>query len=222
MEYTANKTLIAKRIARIFDNGDFVNLGIGLPTLVANYLPEGVDIILQSENGFVGMGPAPKEGEEIPHLFNAGDQPVTILTGGAYFDSAMSFGLIRGGHVDYTVLGVLEVDQEGNLANYKIPGKMVPGMGGAMDLTVGAKKVIAATVHFDKAGNSKLMRRCQLPLTAVAEVDILVTDVAYFEIKDNKFILKETFAPYTKEYVLETAGDADVEVAADFKQITLD
>ena len=140
MEYKPSKDIIAKRIAQIFSNGDVVNLGIGLPTLVGNYVPDDVDIVLQSENGFLGLGPAPDKDNIDPFLVNAGGMPVTMLTGGCYFDSAASFGIIRGGHVDYTVLGVLEVDQEGNLANYKIPGKLIPGMGGAMDLTVGAKK----------------------------------------------------------------------------------
>ena len=135
IEYTENKETIARRIARIFRTGDVVNLGIGLPTLVGNFVPEEVTVILQSENGMIGLGPAPEPGKEDKDLTNAGSMPVTIMPGGAYFDSATSFGIIRGGHVDYTVLGVLEVDQEGNLANYKIPGKMVPGMGGAMDLT---------------------------------------------------------------------------------------
>ena len=155
MDYVANKDIIAKRIARIFKTGDVVNLGIGLPTLVANYVPEDVTIILQSENGMMGLGPAAAKGEEDWDLINAGSAPVTILPGGCYFDSATSFGIIRGGHVDYTVLGVLEVDQEGNLANYKIPGKMVPGMGGAMDLTTGARVVIAATLHFEPSGTSQ-------------------------------------------------------------------
>lgn len=221
MEYKPRKEVIAKRIAQIFQNGAVVNLGIGLPTLVGNYVPDGVDILLQSENGFLGLGPAPCEGEEDPFLVNAGGQPVTLLAGGCYFDSATSFGIIRGGHVDYTVLGVLEVDQQGNLANYKIPGKMVPGMGGAMDLTVGSRKVIAATVHFDKKGNSKLMESCTLPLTAQNEVDILVTDVGYFEIAGGSFILKEAFAPYTAEFIRESTK-ANLVIADDFKQVEID
>lgn len=221
MEYIPQKDIIAKRIAQIFEDGNVVNLGIGLPTLVANYIPEDISVTLQSENGFLGLGPVPVKGEEDHAIVNAGGQPVTLLNGGCYFDSATSFGIIRGGHVDYTVLGILEVDQQGNLANYKIPGKMVPGMGGAMDLTVGAKKVIAATVHFDKKGNSKLKKECTLPLTAANEVDILVTDVGYFEITKGKFVLKETFAPYTKEFVMENT-EADLIVATDYKQVTID
>jgi acetate CoA/acetoacetate CoA-transferase beta subunit len=219
-EYKPNKVNIAKRIARMFSTGDVVNLGIGLPTMVGDYIPEDVVITLQSENGFMGLGPAPAKGEEVPYLVNAGGQPVTLNDGGCYFDSATSFGIIRGGHVDYTVLGVLQVDQEGNLANYKIPGKMVPGMGGAMDLVVGAKKVICAAVHFDKNGSSKLFKKCTLPLTAVNQVDFLVTDVALFEIKNNQFILKEVFAPYTAEFVMEHT-EADVVKADDFKVVTL-
>ncbi len=220
MEYVANKETIAKRIARFFKNGDVVNLGIGLPTLVGNYVPEGVELILQSENGFMGLGPAPEAGEEDPMLVNAGGMPVTIKAGGCYFDSAMSFAIIRGGHIAATVLGVLEVDQEGNLANYKIPGKMVPGMGGAMDLTVGAKTVFAATQHFDAKGNSKLLRRCKLPLTAAAQVDYVVTDVGLFQVKDGAFVLKEYFKPYTVDYILETT-DADIVVDKDCKEVDL-
>jgi len=220
MDYKPRKEVIAKRIAQIFSRGDVVNLGIGLPTLVGNYVPEDVDIILQSENGFLGLGPAPEEDDIDPFLVNAGGQPVTMKTGGCYFDSATSFGIIRGGHVDYTVLGVLEVDQEGNLANYKIPGKMVPGMGGAMDLTVGAKTVIAATVHFDKRGNSKLMKECRLPLTAKNEVNYLVTDVGFFEIKNSSFILKEAFSPYTAEFIKENT-EANLIISDDFIQVSI-
>ena len=154
IEYSENKETIARRIARIFRTGDVVNLGIGLPTLVGNFVPEDVTVILQSENGLIGLGPAASPGHEDKDLTNAGGMPVTIMPGGVYFDSATSFGIIRGGHVDYTVLGVLEVDQEGNLANYKIPGKMIPGMGGAMDLTTGSRVVIAATTHLEKSGTS--------------------------------------------------------------------
>lgn len=221
MEYKPRKDAIAKRIAQLLTDGSVVNLGIGLPTLVGNYVPKGVDIILQSENGFLGLGPAPAKEDVDQFLVNAGGSPVSLLTGGCFFDSATSFGIIRGGHVDYTVLGVLEVDQEGNLANYKIPGKMVPGMGGAMDLTVGSKKVIAATVHFDKRGNSKLMEKCSLPLTAQKEVDILVTDVGYFEIKNGAFVLKETFAPYTAEFVKESTS-ANLVIAQDYKQVEIE
>ncbi len=211
IEYLENKEIIARRIARIFKAGDVVNLGIGLPTLVANYLPEGVTVVLQSENGMLGLGPAPVPGQGDKDLTNAGAAPVTILPGGCFFDSATSFGIIRGGHVDYTALGVLEVDQEGNLANYKIPGKMVPGMGGAMDLVAGSRIVIAATTHFEKSGAAKLKRRCGLPLTAAHEVDLVVTDVGYFEVMGGAFRLLEWFAPYTPEWIRERT-DADIEV----------
>lgn len=220
MEYVPNKENIAKRIARFFKNGDVVNLGIGLPTLVGNYVPHGVELILQSENGFLGLGPAPAPGKEDPMLVNAGGSHVTIQQGGCYFDSATSFAIIRGGHVDATVLGVLEVDQKGNLANYKVPGKMVPGMGGAMDLTVGSKKVFAATQHFDNKGASKLVKKCTLPLTALEEVDYVVSDVGLFEIKNGTFVLKEYFKPYTVEYILEKT-DADIVVDKDCKEVDL-
>ncbi len=217
LEYTENKEVIARRIALFFSSGDVVNLGIGLPTLVGNFVPREVTVILQSENGMMGLGPMPEKGKEDKDLTNAGGVPVTVLPGGAFFDSATSFGIIRGGHVDFTVLGVLEVDQEGNLANYKIPGKMVPGMGGAMDLVAGSKTVIAATTHLEKSGSSKLKRRCTLPLTAANEVDIVVTDVGYFSFQGGKFLLKEYFAPYTPEWILEHT-DADVIVAQDCKE----
>ncbi|MBN2875817.1 MAG: 3-oxoacid CoA-transferase subunit B [Spirochaetales bacterium] len=220
MEYVPNKETIVKRIARFFKDGDVVNLGIGLPTLVGNYVPSDVTIVLQSENGFLGLGPAPEPGHEDPMLTNAGAGLVTILPGGCFFDSAASFGIIRGGHLDYTVLGVLEVDQEGNLANYMIPGKMIPGMGGAMDLTVGAKKVFAATQHFDAAGRSKLVKRCSLPLTAVKEVDYVVTDVGFFELRAGTFVLREFFKPYTVDYILEKT-DADIVVDKDCAEVDL-
>lgn len=220
MDYKPNKEIIAKRIACFFKSGDVVNLGIGLPTLVGNYVPESVVITLQSENGFLGLGPAPEKGSEDPMLVNAGGSFVTIQTGGCYFDSATSFGIIRGGHLDYTVLGVLEVDQEGNLANYKVPGKMVPGMGGAMDLTVGAKKVFAATQHFDANGASKLLKRCKLPLTAAKEVNYVVTDLGFFEIINGSFVLKEYFKPYTVDFILAKT-DADIKVDKDCKEIDM-
>ncbi|MDR2697291.1 MAG: 3-oxoacid CoA-transferase subunit B [Holophagales bacterium] len=220
MEYAPNKEAIAKRVARFFKHGDVVNLGIGLPTLAGNYVPDDVTILLQSENGMMGLGPTPKPGEGNPDLVNAGGVLSTILVGGCYFDSAVSFGIIRGGHVDYTVLGVLEVDQEGNLANYKIPGKMVPGIGGAMDLTTGAHTVIAATLHFDPKGTSRLRRKCSLPLTARGEVNYVITDLGFFEVANNKFVLKEAFAPYTLEWILEKT-DADVVIADDCKTVEI-
>ncbi|BDU74702.1 3-oxoacid CoA-transferase subunit B [Mesoterricola silvestris] len=212
MDYVPDKDVIARRIARIFRSGDVVNLGIGLPTQVVNHLPPGVAIILQSENGLMGLGPAPAPGQEDRDMVNAGGAPITVQPGGCFFDSATSFGIIRGGHVDYTVLGVLEVDQEGNLANYKVPGKMVPGMGGAMDLTIGARKVIAATLHFEPTGASRLRRRCALPLTAAREVDLVVTDLGLFEVKEGRFLLRECLGPYPPDWIRERT-DADIDVA---------
>lgn len=184
------KEVIARRIARELKDGQLVNLGIGLPTLVANYIPEGMDIVFQSENGMVGMGPAAKAGEEDLDITNAGAQYVTVMPHGAFFDSATSFSLIRGGHVDITVLGALEVDQEGNLANWIIPGKMVPGMGGAMDLVTGAKRVIIAMQHTGK-GEPKILKKCKLPLTAKAEVDLIVTELCVLEVTKEGLVLKE-------------------------------
>jgi len=221
MEYVANKNIIAKRIAQIFKSGDVVNLGIGLPTLVGNYVPEDVTLILQSENGMLGLGSAPEKGQENWDLTNAGSAPVSVKPGGCFFDSATSFGIIRGGHVDYTVLGVLEVDQEGNLANYKIPGKMVPGMGGAMDLVAGSREVIAATLHFEPSGASRLKKRCTLPLTAAREVNFVVTDLGYFEILGDRFHLRECFAPYTPEWIRDHT-DAEVVIPNDCRIVTFD
>jgi len=220
MEYIANKEIIAMRIAQIFKTGEVVNLGIGLPTMVENYITQDVNIILQSENGIMGIGPVPVKGSEDCDLTDAGGSPATIRKGGCFFDSATSFGIIRGGHVDYSVLGVLEVDQEGNLANYKVPGKMVPGMGGAMDLTIGARVVIAATLHFQPSGASRLKRRCTLPLTALREVNIVVTDLGVFEVLGGRFHLAECFMPYTPEWILEHT-DADIIVKNNCQSITI-
>jgi acetate CoA/acetoacetate CoA-transferase beta subunit len=212
---------IAKRIAQEFKDGDVVNLGIGMPTLVANYIPEGVDIILQSENGFVGLGPAPAPGEEDKDIVNAGAQPVTIKAGGAFFDSAMSFAIIRGGHVAATVLGALEVDGKGNLANWTIPGKMVPGMGGAMDLVVGAKKVIVATEHVNKNGQSKILRECRLPLTAAEQVNMIVTEMAVMEVTKVGLVLKEIAPGLSVEDVVK-ATEAELIISADVKVMDVD
>ncbi len=184
------KKIIAKRIAREFKNNQLVNLGIGLPTLVANHIPEGVNVILQSENGIIGMGPAPLPGKENPEITNAGAALVTVLPYGCYFDSAMSFALIRGKHVEYTVLGALEVDQEGSLASWIIPGKKVPGMGGAMDLVVGAKNVIISTLHTER-GKPKILKKCRLPLTARHVVNLIVTELGVFRVTPGGLALIE-------------------------------
>jgi len=205
------KEVIAKRVAMELHDGDIVNLGIGIPTLVANYLPSGVEIFLQSENGILGMGPAPQPGFEHPQLTNAGGMPVTFLPGAAAFDSAMSFGLIRGGHVDATVLGALQVDEEGHLANWMIPGKLVPGMGGAMDLVTGAKKVIVAMQHVNKNGNSKIVKKCSLPLTSIRRVNLIVTDMAVIEVTENGLILKEV-APETTVGEVIKATEANLAI----------
>lgn len=194
------KTIIAKRVAREFKDGNLVNLGIGLPTLVANYVPEDINVIFQSENGFIGLGPAPEADKIDPAITNAGGIPVTIKAGGAFFDSATSFGIIRGGHVDFTVLGALQVDEKGNIANYMIPGKMVPGMGGAMDLLSGAKKVIVAMEHTAK-GSIKILKSCSLPLTAINAVDLIVTEMGVIEVTEKGLVLKEINPEYTVEQV---------------------
>lgn len=197
------KEIIARRVAKEFKDGDVVNLGIGLPTLVANYIPEDMELILHSENGFVGIGPAPKEGEEDKDLVNAGGMPVTMVPGGTYFDSAMSFTIIRGGHLDATVLGALQVDEQGNLANWMIPGKLVPGMGGAMDLVGGAKKVIVSMVHTAK-GTPKILKECTLPLTAAGKVSKIITEMGVMEVTDKGLLLTE----YNPEYTVEQIQDA--------------
>lgn len=212
-----SRELIAKRVAKELKDGDVVNLGIGMPTMVANYIPEGIDIMLQSENGFVGLASAPEAGKEIRNLVNAGGQSVTIVDGGAFFDSAMSFGIIRGGHVDVTVLGALQVDEKGNLANWMIPGKMVPGMGGAMDLVVGAKKVIVAMEHTAK-GAHKILKKCKLPLTAAKQVNTIITEMGVMEVTSEGIVLTEIAEGCTVEQIQE-ATEAKLIISKDLKKM---
>ncbi|SHH43151.1 CoA transferase subunit B [Sporanaerobacter acetigenes] len=219
MDKNEIKNFIAKRVAKELKDGDVVNLGIGLPTLVANYVPEGMDVTFQSENGFLGLGPAPEEGKEDKDIVNAGGQYVTIKEGGMFFDSATSFGIIRGGHVDATVLGALQVDQEGNLANWMIPGKMVPGMGGAMDLVVGAKKVIVAMEHTVK-GNPKILKKCTLPLTAAKEVDLIITEMGVMEVTDKGLVLVEINKEFTVDDV-KAATEADLIISENLKEMEI-
>jgi 3-oxoacid CoA-transferase subunit B len=203
-----DKNGIAKRIAQELRDGWYVNLGIGIPTLVANYIPEGIEVEFQSENGVLGMGPFPFEGEEDADLINAGKQTITVRKGAAFFDSAMSFSMIRGQHVQLTVLGAMEVSQNGDIANWKIPGKMVKGMGGAMDLVASAENIIVAMMHSNREGESKILKKCTLPLTGVGCVKKVVTELAVLEIRDNKFYLIER-APgvSVEEIIAKTEGD---------------
>ncbi|WPP46532.1 CoA transferase subunit B [Pseudomonas sp. AN-1] len=199
---------MAQRVARELKDGYYVNLGIGIPTLVANYVPEGIEVMLQSENGLLGMGAFPTEAELDPDMINAGKQTVTATRGAAIFDSAQSFAMIRGGHVDLTVLGAFEVDVQGNIASWMIPGKLVKGMGGAMDLVAGAENIIVLMTHASKDGESKLLPRCNLPLTGAGCIRRVLTDLAYLEIENGAFVLKER-APgvSVEEIVARTAGE---------------
>jgi acetate CoA/acetoacetate CoA-transferase beta subunit len=213
------QTIIAKRIALELRDGMLVNLGIGIPTLVANYVPAGLRIFFQSENGLIGTGPIPEEAMAQPRLTDAGGRPVSAIPGACTFDSAMSFGLIRGGHVDMTVLGGLQVDAQGRLANWMIPGKMVPGMGGAMDLVTGAKRVVVAMQHTAK-GKPKIVRRCTLPLTSVRAVDLIVTELAVIAVTDGRLTLVETAPDITVPQVLEQT-DAELSVPAQVAQMPI-
>jgi 3-oxoacid CoA-transferase subunit B len=206
------KEQIAQRIARELKDGYYVNLGIGIPTLVANYIPKGINVVLQSENGLLGMGPFPWEGEEDPDLINAGKQTITTVKGSAFFDSAMSFGLIRAGKVDLTVLGAMEVSEQGDIANWKIPGKMVKGMGGAMDLVASAKNIIVAMMHTNPKGESKLLPECMLPLTGVKCVKKIVSDIGVLDITSAGFKLLERAPGVSVEEIQsKTAGKLIVE-----------
>lgn len=202
-----DKNGIAQRIAQELQDGYYVNLGIGIPTLVANYIPQGIDVEFQSENGILGMGPFPIEGDEDADLINAGKQTITAMPGAVYFDSATSFAMIRGQHVQLTVLGAMEVSQNGDIANWKIPGKMVKGMGGAMDLVASADNIIVAMMHTNRAGESKLLADCSLPLTGVACVKKVVTNLACLEIKDGAFhLLERARGVSVEEIKAATAG----------------
>jgi acetate CoA/acetoacetate CoA-transferase beta subunit len=205
------KEIIAARVAKEFNDGDVVNLGIGLPTLVASYIPEGIQIVLQSENGIIGMRPAEETGAEDPDIVDAGGQKVAVNPGAMFFDSATSFGIIRGGHVNTTVLGALQVDESGNLANWIIPGKLVPGMGGAMDLVIGAKKVIIAMQH-TQGGAPKILKQCTLPYTAIGVVDMIVTEMCVFIRSKDGLVLTEINPGYSIEDV-KSATEASFQIA---------
>ncbi len=210
---------IAQRIAQEVEDGYCVNLGIGIPTLVANYIPKDKTVMLQSENGLLGMGPFPKESEVDPDLINAGKQTVTAAPGASFFSSADSFAMIRGGHVDLTVLGAMEVDEQGSIANWMVPGKMVKGMGGAMDLVAGARNVIVAMQHTDKEGNSKLRTKCTLPLTGIKCIKKIVSDFGVIEITPEGFVLKEYAPDLTPEKVL-AATEGKMKIASDCKAMS--
>ncbi|MGL4864912.1 3-oxoacid CoA-transferase subunit B [Cetobacterium sp.] len=221
MELTKEKVreIIARRVAKEFNDGDVVNLGIGLPTEVANYISDSIYVALQSENGLIGMGPTPCDDDADCRISNAGGSLVSIAEGGCFFDSFTSFGIIRGGHVDATVLGALQVDEKGNLANWMVPGKMVPGMGGAMDLVVGAKKVIIAMEHTAK-GAAKILKNCTLPLTAANQVNLIVTEKGVMEICDNKIFLKE-ISPYSSIEDIKKFTEAELIIDNNLKTMEI-
>ncbi|WP_417854174.1 CoA transferase subunit B [Xanthomarina gelatinilytica] len=215
-----DKTGIAKRIAKEVKDGYYVNLGIGIPTLVANYVRDDIQVEFQSENGVLGMGPFPFEGEEDADIINAGKQTITTLPGASFFDSAMSFSMIRGKHVDLTILGAMEVSENGDIANWKIPGKMVKGMGGAMDLVASAENIIVAMMHTNKAGESKLLKRCSLPLTGVGCVKKIVTNLAVLEVTDKGFKLLER-APGISVEDIKKATEGTLIVEGDIPEMSL-
>lgn len=211
---------IAKRIAQELKDGFYVNLGIGIPTLVVNYIPDGINVEFQSENGVLGMGPFPFEGEEDPDLINAGKQTITTLPGASFFDSALSFGMIRGKHVDLTILGAMEVAENGDIANWKIPGKMVKGMGGAMDLVASAENIIVAMMHVNKAGESKILKKCTLPLTGVGCVKKIVTELAVMEITPIGIKLLERAPGVTVEHIIDST-EAELIIVGEIPEMTI-
>ena len=215
------KEEIAKRIAQELKHNYFVNLGIGIPTLVANYIPKGIDVEFQSENGVLGMGPFPLEGEEDADLINAGKQTITTLEGASFFDSAMSFGMIRGQHVDLTILGAMEVSENGDIANWKIPGKMVKGMGGAMDLVASAENIIVAMMHVNKAGESKILKKCTLPLTGVGCVKKVVTELAVLKVTSDGFKLLERAPGVSVEHIIASTG-ANLIIEGEIPEMRID
>ncbi|GAA4279389.1 CoA transferase subunit B [Aquimarina mytili] len=216
-----DKNGIARRIAKELKDGYFVNLGIGIPTLVANYIPKGIEVEFQSENGVLGMGPFPYEGEEDADIINAGKQTITTMPGASFFDSATSFNMIRGQHVDLTILGAMEVSEHGDIANWKIPGKMVKGMGGAMDLVASAENIIVAMMHTNKAGASKLLKKCSLPLTGVNCVKKVVTNLALLEVTDNGFVLLER-APGVSVEDIKKATEGNLVIKGEIPEMVLD